>query len=122
MTMQFFTNRQVRSPTYVSAANLKDSRLFAELAAIYKNALNKGPFISVSSSSNSDKRPQIVETHLELPVRQPAYHHYYFFPLKTIENEINKNDEHHLMVSTVFFYFYLLTQQFFFCIIIIHIL
>ncbi|XP_043676417.1 uncharacterized protein LOC122633034 [Vespula pensylvanica] len=88
---------EIRSPTYVSAANLKDSRLFAELAAIYKNALNKGPFISVSSSSNSDKRPQIVETHLELPVRQPAYHHYYFFPLKTIENEINKNDEHHLM-------------------------
>ncbi|XP_046827507.1 uncharacterized protein LOC124428011 [Vespa crabro] len=91
---------EIRSPTLVSAANLKDGRLLAELAAIYKNALKKGPFVSVSSSSNvlsSDKKPQIVETHLELPIRQPAYHHYYFFPLKTFENEMNKNDEHHFM-------------------------
>ncbi|XP_043504911.1 uncharacterized protein LOC122525933 [Polistes fuscatus] len=95
---------EVRSPTLVSAGNLKNTGLFgitrAELTEIYKNALNKGPLISVSSSSNvlsSDKRPQIIETHLELPVRQPAYHHYYFFPLKSIENELNKNDEQHFM-------------------------
>ncbi|KAI4501388.1 hypothetical protein M0802_003265 [Mischocyttarus mexicanus] len=98
---------EVRSPTLLSVGNLKNTGLFgftrAELAEMYKNALNKGPLITVSSSSNtlsSDKKPQIIETHLELPVRQPAYHHYYFFPLKTIENELNKNDEHHFMAST----------------------
>ncbi|CAL7952249.1 unnamed protein product [Xylocopa violacea] len=65
----------------------------AELAAMYKSALQKGSPISLSSLTNalsSGDVPQITQTHVEFPVKQPPYK-YYFFPLKTFMSEFKKN-------------------------------
>lgn len=64
-----------------------------ELAAMYKNALEKGSTINLSSLTNalsSGEIPQISQTHVEFPVKQSLYE-YYFFPLKTFMSEFKKN-------------------------------
>ncbi|XP_033196987.1 uncharacterized protein LOC117160377 [Bombus vancouverensis nearcticus] len=65
----------------------------AELAAMYKSALEKGSTISLSSLTNalsSGEVPQITQTHVEFPIKQPLYQ-YYFFPLKTFMSEFKKD-------------------------------
>ncbi|XP_029042360.1 uncharacterized protein LOC114875811 isoform X1 [Osmia bicornis bicornis] len=65
----------------------------AELAAMYKNALDKGSTVSLSSLTNavsSGEMPQVTQTHAEFPVNQPLYQ-YYFFPLKTFMSEFKRN-------------------------------
>ncbi|XP_043249388.1 uncharacterized protein LOC122395671 [Colletes gigas] len=65
----------------------------AELAAMYRNALEKGSKISLSSLSNAlsiGEMPQIAETTMEFPAKQPFYQ-YYFFPLKTFVSELKKD-------------------------------
>ncbi|XP_061942565.1 uncharacterized protein LOC108000271 isoform X2 [Apis cerana] len=67
-----------------------------ELAAMYKNALEKGSTINLSSLTNalsSGEIPQISQTHVEFPVKQPLYE-YYFFPLKTFISELKKNHDY----------------------------
>ncbi|XP_017794911.1 PREDICTED: uncharacterized protein LOC108576427 [Habropoda laboriosa] len=64
-----------------------------ELAAMYKSALEKGSTMSLSSLTNalsSGELPQVTQTHVEFPVKQPLYQ-YYFFPLKTFMSEFKKN-------------------------------
>ncbi|KAK9303860.1 hypothetical protein QLX08_004588 [Tetragonisca angustula] len=65
----------------------------AELAAMYKSALQKGSTISLSSLTNalsSGEIPQVTQTHVEFPIKQPLYQ-YYFFPLKTFMSEFKKD-------------------------------
>lgn len=64
-----------------------------ELAAMYKNALEKGSTMSLSTFNNaliSGEPPQVTQTHVEFPVKQPLYQ-YYFFPLKTFMSEFKKD-------------------------------
>ncbi|XP_012145487.2 uncharacterized protein LOC105663092 isoform X2 [Megachile rotundata] len=65
----------------------------AELAAMYKNALDKGSTLSLSSLNNafsSGEIPQATQSHVEFPAKQPLYQ-YYFFPLKTFMSEFKKD-------------------------------
>ncbi|XP_017886769.1 uncharacterized protein LOC108628989 [Ceratina calcarata] len=65
----------------------------AELAAMYKNALEKGSQISLPSLTNalaSGEVPQVTQTHVQFPVKQPLYQ-YYFFPLKTFMSEFKRD-------------------------------
>ncbi|XP_076242400.1 uncharacterized protein LOC143184210 [Calliopsis andreniformis] len=65
----------------------------AELAAMYKSALEKGSTTSLSSLTNAlsaGEMPHVTNTHVELPVKQPLYQ-YYFFPLKTFMSEFRKD-------------------------------
>lgn len=65
----------------------------AELAAMYKNALEKGSQISLPSLTNalaSGDVPQVTQTHVQFPNKQPLYQ-YYFFPLKTFASEFKKD-------------------------------
>lgn len=74
----------------------------AELAALYKKALEKGSAISVASltqalnavNGNSNASPQTG--HSQLPVK-PMYN-YYFFPLKSFASELQR-DHHQAAVS-----------------------
>ncbi|KAG7207854.1 hypothetical protein KM043_009454 [Ampulex compressa] len=64
----------------------------AELAELYKNTLEKGSVISLSSLKEAlanAKLPRVTENRLELPVKEPIYR-YYFFPLKTFMSELKK--------------------------------
>ncbi|CAK9831831.1 hypothetical protein ANTRET_LOCUS8762 [Anthophora retusa] len=64
-----------------------------ELAAMYKSALEKGSTMSLSSLTNalsSGELPQVTQTHVEFPIKQPLYQ-YYFFPLKTFMSEFKKD-------------------------------
>ncbi|KAK2575582.1 hypothetical protein KPH14_011293 [Odynerus spinipes] len=95
---------EFRHSGFGTATKLQEAGLLgltrAQLTTIYKSLLNKEPLGSISTSSNvpaSERRPQIVETHLELPLRQPTYHHYYFLPLKTLESDLRKKYEHDSM-------------------------
>lgn len=68
---------------------------------MYKNALEKGSTINLSSLTNalsSGEVPQISQTHIEFPVKQPLYE-YYFFPLKTFISEFKKNHGYKTIVS-----------------------
>lgn len=68
---------------------------------MYKNALEKGSTINLSSLTNalsSGEIPQISQTHIEFPVKQPLYE-YYFFPLKTFISELKKNHDYKTIVS-----------------------
>lgn len=71
----------------------------AELAALYKKALEKGSAISVASLTqalNAASGNTPVQTgHSELPVK-PMYN-YYFFPLKSFASELQR--DHHAAVS-----------------------
>ncbi|KAL0128070.1 hypothetical protein PUN28_003360 [Cardiocondyla obscurior] len=74
----------------------------AELAALYKKALEKGSAISVASltqalnaaNGNGDTSPQAG--HLQLPVK-PMYN-YYFFPLKSFASELQRDHHQTAMV------------------------
>lgn len=65
----------------------------AKLAALYKQALEKGSAISVAAlkqaliaaGGNDNATPQV--DHLQLPVKHPLYN-YYFFPLKSFASEL----------------------------------
>ena len=73
----------------------------AELAAMYKSALQKGSTISLSSLTNalsSGEIPQVTQTHVEFPIKQPLYQ-YYFFPLKTFMSEFKKDYGYKTIVS-----------------------
>lgn len=73
----------------------------AELATMYKNALEKGSTISLSSLTNAlstGEMPQVTETHVEFPIKQPLYQ-YYFFPLKTFMSEFKKDHGYKTIVS-----------------------
>ncbi|XP_054001224.1 uncharacterized protein LOC128888416 [Hylaeus anthracinus] len=65
----------------------------AQLAAMYKNALEKGSTMSLSSLTNALSAvdiPQATDTRVELSGKQPLYQ-YYFFPLKTFMSEFKKD-------------------------------
>lgn len=72
-----------------------------ELATMYKSALEKGSTISLSSLTNAlstGEVPQVTQTHVEFPIRQPLYQ-YYFFPLKTFMSEFKKDHGYKTIVS-----------------------
>ncbi|XP_020284872.1 uncharacterized protein LOC109855256 [Pseudomyrmex gracilis] len=71
----------------------------AELAAMYKKALEKGSAISVASLTqalnaagnvNAPSSPQIG--HLQLPLKYPMYN-YYFFPFKSFASELQRDQQ-----------------------------
>jgi len=64
----------------------------AKLAALYKQALEKGSAINVAAltqalnaAGNGNATPQVG--HLQLPAKYPLYN-YYFFPLKSFASEL----------------------------------
>lgn len=77
----------------------------AKLAALYKQALEKGSAISVAAltqalnaaGGNGNATPQVG--HLQLPVKYPL-HNYYFFPLKSFASELQE-DNHHQQAALV---------------------
>ncbi|XP_029175823.1 uncharacterized protein LOC114944194 [Nylanderia fulva] len=77
----------------------------AKLAAMYKQALEKGSAISVAAltqalnaaGGNGNATPQVG--HLQLPVKYPLYN-YYFFPLKSFASEL-QGDHHHQQAAIV---------------------
>lgn len=76
----------------------------AELAALYKKALEKGSAISVASlmhalnaaGGNGNSNTPSETGHPQLPVK-PMYN-YYFFPLKSFASELQR-DHHQATVS-----------------------
>ena len=76
----------------------------AELAAMYKSALEKGSTMGLSSLTNAlstGEAPQVTDTHVEFPVKQPLYQ-YYFFPLKTFVSELRKDHGYKTIPATAF--------------------
>ncbi|XP_066594150.1 uncharacterized protein [Prorops nasuta] len=78
----------------------------AELATMYKNALEKGSAVSLASLTNAlqnGKTPKVTSTHLELPsvaAVQPMYQ-YYFFPFKTFAAELQKSHGYKTIPTSV---------------------
>lgn len=73
----------------------------AELASMYKDALQRGSSVSFSSLTNalaSGEIPQVTQTHVEFPVKSPSYQ-YYFFPLKSFMSEFKKDHGYKTIVS-----------------------
>ncbi|XP_072765263.1 uncharacterized protein [Anoplolepis gracilipes] len=77
----------------------------AKLAALYKQALEKGSAISVAAltqalnaaGDNGNETPQVG--HPQLPVKYPLYN-YYFFPLKSFASEL-QGDHHQQQAALV---------------------
>ncbi|KAL6435057.1 hypothetical protein ACFW04_005272 [Cataglyphis niger] len=75
----------------------------AKLAALYKQALEKGSAISVATltqalnAAGGNGNAQVG--HLQLPVKYPLYN-YYFFPLKSFASEL-QGDHHHQQAALV---------------------
>ena len=77
----------------------------AKLAALYKQALEKGSAISVAAltqalnaaGGNGNATPQVGQ--LQLPVKYPLYN-YYFFPLKSFASEL-QGDHHQQQAALV---------------------
>jgi len=64
----------------------------AELAALYKKALEKGSTISLASLTqalNAAGNTPSQVGHLQSPIKQPMYN-YYFFPFKSFASELQR--------------------------------
>ncbi|KZC06999.1 PREDICTED: uncharacterized protein LOC107185274 [Dufourea novaeangliae] len=75
-----------------------------QLASMYKDALEKGSSVSLSSLTKALTTggfPQVTQTHVEYPVK-PAHYQYYFFPLKTFMSEL-RNDHGYKTIPVVAF-------------------
>ncbi|EFN66972.1 hypothetical protein EAG_15329 [Camponotus floridanus] len=94
--MQYYAVHPVEPTTAASYPKVKQAEPLvltrAKLAALYKQALEKGSAISVAAltqalnaAGNGNTTPQVG--HLQLPAKYPLYN-YYFFPLKSFASEL----------------------------------
>nr|XP_033338598.1 uncharacterized protein LOC117227449 [Megalopta genalis] len=76
----------------------------AELASMYKNALERGSAMNLQSLTNAlstGELPNVPQTPVEFPVKSPGYQ-YYFFPLKSFVSEFKKDHGYKTIPPAVF--------------------